>query len=96
MTDRIDELIQDVFGQNGHQPDESQPAPRPRVNIDDEDLAEQTRLCWQVLKDQHIQLYRFGGQLVRIVYEDERVILQPLTVDRLRHELASAAVFVRT
>lgn len=94
-TQHIDDLIDDVFGANGHD-SEGEPEPRPRISLDNEDLAAHSEQGWDSLKVAGIPLYRFGDLPTRIVVVDGQVILQPLTVDRLRHELARAAIYTKT
>lgn len=95
MTERIDELIDQVFSQNGHRPEgEPEPDTRQRVSLDNDDLEHQTQQCWDVLEKRDVA-YRYGSKLVRSVKVDGQLILQELTVDRLGNELARAGVFTK-
>ncbi len=94
-TQRIEDLIDDVFEANGHD-SEGEPKLRPRISLDTEDLAAHSEQGWDSLKVAGRPIYLFGDLPTRIVVVDGQVILQPLTVDRLRHELARAAVYTKT
>jgi hypothetical protein len=83
---------------NGHHPDEP-PPDRPTIDAGDADLERTSAHAWAALTRANTTpyLFRFGGTPVRLEGEEDDAtpVAQPLTVDRLSHELARCATWVR-
>lgn len=80
---------------------EPQRAPdgRPAIDAKDEDLRRVSAQAWRALEraNDPPQLFRFGGLPVRVATGDDGApATQPLTEDRLRHELARDAQWFKT
>jgi hypothetical protein len=74
-------------------------AVKPQLNAGDQDLPRVTRAAEAALvaaNNHRPRLFRFDGEAVRLELDpDGGVALRPLTVDRMRHELAEAADWFR-
>ena len=70
----------------------------PEINASDGDLTRASQHAWNALRERNEPpyLFRFGGRLVRLERDEEsNVIAAVLTDYGLRHELASAARWLR-
>lgn len=73
---------------------------RPIIDVREHDLVRLRGQACEALEAANTQprLFRQGGQLVRVEIDpaDGTLLVQPLTEDRLCHELANAALWVRS
>jgi hypothetical protein len=71
---------------------------RPEINAGIQDLPVVTRQAWDALCRANVPpwLFRFGGLLIRIDKDENGApVVKELTPDRLRHEIARAAKWVK-